>query len=685
MKSKHNITKLVRATVLMLFCCALSFMLQAQPITTTSLKKMLEKAELSLANNDYYSALEWYEKSYEEDRNFDVAYKIAGLHYKLRDYRKAERWYSRVVKKKGRRFVNPYMPEARFMHAKMLKYQGMYQEARAEFQLYISEAEDIEKIKEAKREITGIALALEMDDQPGISITNAGRKVNSKYSEYSPVLVNDRDLYFTGFRRNEVLVVEGKEKDRYSKIFVSAKEEDGFKEAKELPSDNIQRDGYHIGNIAMSADNTVMYFTRAILNGNDLQESKLYISTMGDEGWGPARELEGLNGDYIVKQPTVGELFGNEVLIFASDMKGGFGGFDLYYSTRTGDGYTPPINLGETINTNADEECPFYLDGTLYFSSMGHPGIGGFDIFNSIWNGSNWTTPNNLGKPYNSSVDDLYFSIDEGGYNGFLVSNRPGTRSIKSKTCCNDIWVVNKEKIILELVATMFSNQQPLNDVSITFADFTNDELGEVRSRQKPDTNAYSFVLQPEMAYRLIARKEGYYPDSLEFNTVGITSSQVFEKMLDLKPIPKVEPPKDDFEEYTTDEPIRLNNIYYDYDDDKILKDAEQDLRIILDLMNQYGDLVIELGSHTDSRGVTSYNQKLSQRRAESAKKWLIKKGISSDRIQAVGYGESKILNRCTNGVKCSDDEHRFNRRTEFKIISGPTTIKIKKTRLRKK
>ena len=101
--------------------------------------------------------------------------------------------------------------------------------------------------------------------------------------------------------------------------------------------------------------------------------------------------------------------------------------------------------------------------------------------------------------------------------------------------------------------------------------------------------------------------------------------------------------------------------------------------------MNQYSDLVIELGSHTDSRGVTGYNQKLSQRRAESAKNWLIGKGIVGERIQPVGYGESKILNKCVNGVKCTDDEHRFNRRTEFKIVAGPTTIQIKKTRLRKK
>ena len=522
-----------------------------------------------------------------------------------------------------------------------------------------------------------------MDDQPGITVENAGRKVNSKYSEYSPVMYNNLDLYFTGFRRDEVLVLDNKARDRYSKVFVSSLGERGFGEAKELQANNISRDGFHIGNIALSRDRQTMYFTRAILEGNELNASKVFVSHMGDEGWGPARELEGVNGDYIVKQPAVGELFGNEVLIFASNMEGGYGGFDLYYSTRTGDGYTPPVNLGEVINTKNDEESPFYLDGTLYFSSDGHPGIGGFDIFSSLWNGSNWSNPNNIGKPYNSSVDDLYFSIDEEGYNGLLVSNRAGTRSLKSKTCCNDIWIVKKEKIVLELIASMFSEKQPLDSVSISFADYTNDELGEVRNRLKADTNVYSFALLPDKAYKLVGRKEGYYPDSLEFNTVGVTASQIFEKKLNLKPMPKE--PEDEYEEYTINESIRLNNIYYDFDDDKILPDAEQDLTVILELMNQHADMVIELSSHTDSRGNKAYNEDLSQRRADSAKKWLVKRGINRSRIFAVGYGEEKILNRCLNRVPCSDEEHRFNRRTEFKIIEGPTTIQIKKTRLKKR
>ncbi|MDQ3016936.1 MAG: DUF1573 domain-containing protein, partial [Bacteroidota bacterium] len=139
---------------------------------------------------------------------------------------------------------------------------------------------------------------------------------------------------------------------------------------------------------------------------------------------------------------------------------------------------------------------------------------------------------------------------------------------------------------------------------------------------------------------------------------------------------------KSGMETVTINEPIRLNNIYYDYDDDKILVDAEKDLSFLLDLMKKYPDMVIELSSHTDSRGNDAYNERLSQRRAQSAKNWLVSRGVSEKRIEAVGYGEDLILNQCINGIDCTDDEHRFNRRTEFKILSGPTTIEVKKSDL---
>ena len=660
----------------------------AQPLTNSSYDQLIASAELAESMNDYYNAADYYELSYKEVRDLAIAYKIANLYTQMRNYTKAERWWARLVNRRDTRKVkNIYMPEARFDYARILKMSGKYTEAIEHYNLYISEAEDIERIKLAKIELAGAKMALEMDEEPGISVTNAGKKVNSKYSEASPYMVNGEQLYFAGYRRNDLLILDGKEEgDLYSGIFVANKGSDGFNEAQFIGGDNLPREGYHLGNLCISPDGERMYFTRATLEGNTLKTSELYYSTRGSEGWGPAYPLEKVNGDFIVRQPALGELYNKEVLFFTSNREGGFGGYDIYYATFDGETFSDPVNLGETINTAGNEESPYYIDGTLYFSSDRHPGMGGFDVFNSVWNGSNWSVPNNIGKPYNSPADDLYFSIDADGYNGLVVSNREGTTSVESKTCCDDIWIISKEKIILELITTMFNaeTKEPLPNVKVELMDFTADAIGEVKTRVKPDTNAYSFNLAADLAYRIIASAEGYYPDTLEFNTVDITESQVFNKNISLVPVPPP-PPEDEYEEYTINEPIRLNNIYYDYDDDKILLDAEQDLNVILELMNEYPDMVIELSSHTDARGLTKYNEDLSQRRANSAKSWLLSRGVTDERITAVGYGESQILNQCVNGVKCSDEEHRFNRRTEFKIIEGPTTIQIKKTRLIKR
>ncbi len=649
----------------------------AQPLNRATPEANLKFAEELYESQDYYNALEKYELYYDEYKDLNVAFKIANINEQLRDYRKAERSYKRIVNKRSKKEPNPYMPDARFKYAQMLKMNGKYADARAEFQLYISEAEDPAMIKKAKREVAGCELAMELDEIPGLTIENAGKKVNSKYSEYSPVLVDGDKMFFTAIKADEVIVIEDSKEDFHSKAFISRKTDKGWGEPSPLGV-NINREDYHIGNLCLSEDGETMYFTRALITNSLLTESKLYVSKKGSSGWGGAEMIEGINGDYLVRQPAVGELYGQKVIFFTSNM-GDEGGNDLYYSTIKGDSYSAPVSLGDVINTDGDEETPFYRDGTLYFSSTGHIGMGGFDIFSSTWDGNNWSEPINMGKGYNSPVDDLYFSIDAEGYNGFLVSNREGTKSAHGKTCCNDIWTVSKEKIVVQLVATTFADKEPLNGVTVTLIEIEDNVAGDPVDNTKENTNSFSFPINRDVSYTVVAQKDGYVGDTIMFETAGITASMVIEKQLFLTP----EEPE--YETYTIDQPIELENIFYDFDKWDILPDAEKDLTVLLELMNKYSNMVIELSSHTDSRGKTRYNQRLSQKRAESAKTWLTERGIDEARIKPVGYGESQIRNKCTNGVRCEEEEHRFNRRTEFKITEGPTSIQIEKTRLKKK
>lgn len=667
-------------------CLAAQTMLLAQPISKSTYGTMIAAAEESLNKKDYYSALDWYEKAYDERKSDDLVGVIADMHYELRDYKKAENYYKRLLR--PRRGKEPEIdPAIRFKYGRVLKMNSSYDEAIEQFQKVAAGTQD-EKLKElAEYEITGAEMAKVARPVPRLRIENAGNNINTAFSEYSACLTPDgNEMYFSSFNRKDVIILDGEEGDYYAKIFKAAKSGEEWGKPEPL-DEKINRPGFHSSNVALSPDGRRMYFTRQILSGNVVSESKIYYSENSGSGWGPAYEVGGVNGNWIAKHPAVGELFGKEVLFFVSDMPGGEGGSDLYYATAKGSGmYGDPVNLGPKLNTPSDEETPFYRDGILYFSSTGHPGLGGFDVFSSTWNGTTWSEPKNMGLGYNSNLDDKYFTIDKEGYKGFLLSNREGTKSTHSKTCCDDVWAVTIEKLEVDAIVGTFNKEsgEPLLGANVQLFELTNNQMTAVDQQNNKDGNVFNFPLLLNKSYVLIASREGFYPDTSQtFNTVGISESKRIEQRLRLRPLP----PEPEFEEIevTLNEAIRLNNIYYDFDDDKILPDAEQDLQVLLDLMNEHKNMKIELSSHTDSRGNDEYNAALSQRRAESARQWLLQKGIAADRIVAKGYGEAQILNQCVNGIKCTDEEHRFNRRTEFKITEGPTTVTIKKKETRQK
>lgn len=662
------------------FCLILIWMVGdciAQPISSSTREKNLETAEEQYDKNDFYNARTYFERAYDQGRDADLAIRIGELNYLLKDYRRAASWYKRVLRRDR---TNQYI-EVRYDYATVLKMRGEYDEALEEFEYYLEHGKDERKKELARREILGIQLASGMEEDLSITVENAGRIINGKFVETSPFLDQDGTLYFSTIRSDEVIVLDDKTTDHYAQIYSAQPNEDNERKPWKKPktlSDEINREGFHTSNVSLSRDGSRMYFTRATLQGNKVDSSVAFVSQRKAKGWGSPVALEGVNGDYIVRHPAPGELFGSEVLFFSSDMEGGEGGFDLYYSTLEGEGkYSLPTNLGPEINTPGDEITPFYQSGELFFSSNGHPSLGGYDIFKSTWNGTTWSEVENMGLSYNSTYDDIHLSFNNDGSKGYMVSNRPGTttRSVGSKTCCDDIWAVKKREIVIDVIATVVDEDG--NELTDATGELTNlgNKDADIKTKSSGDKNILKFGMDAESAYKLVVKKEGYYPAEKEFNTVGKLEDYTYKRQFVLKKVPV----SDDEEVYTINEPIRLSNIYYDFDDDKILPSAEPDLQRLLELLNTYSDMVIELSSHTDSQGNDDYNQRLSLRRAESAKNWLVSRGIKSSRIKAVGYGEEQILNDCVNGVDCTDEEHRFNRRTEFKIIEGPTSITVKK------
>lgn len=662
---------LISSFTLVLF----SSLLYAQPTRSVGYETLLEVAEEALAVNDYVNAIEYYDKAYKESKDKDLALNVAQLSFLIRDYEKAAKGYGRVLS----RDKNNIYKEDRIMYAKSLKAMGQYKEALDAYQQFIQETEDMEMKAVAKKDVAGILKLGEYEENISTVLEFMDRKVNSGSAESGPEKGADGKLYYSSFMRKDVITLDGEEEDYHAKIYSVGKDDEGKIEKAMALGEVVNRVGYHSSHPAFSADGNEMFFTRSILEGNDIKESKLYVSFLGSNGWGPAQEVN-INGEYIIKNPSTGELFGSEVLFFSSNMEGGSGGYDIYYATKTNDGFATPVNLGAVVNTSDDEVSPFYVDGTLYFSSDGHPNMGGYDIFYTAWNGAAWSAPENMGYVYNSPQDDLDFTLNRDGSGGYLVSNRVHKKKkrLKSKTCCDDIYEFSIREIVIDLLATVTNLEgEPLTEATIDLIDTTMDR--DTTSKTNLAEHEFNFLLDSDHNYTAEVKREGYFPKTIQFNTLGILDDYTVNKTIALEPIPvKVEEkPKPKVEIVKRNEAIRLNNIYYDFDDDKILADAEIDLNTLLNLLNQYPDMVIELSSHTDSQGVSKYNEKLSQRRADSAKAWLVERGIQTDRIQPVGYGEAVILNRCVNGVRCSDDEHRVNRRTEFKMISGPDTIEI--------
>ncbi|TAH03610.1 MAG: OmpA family protein [Sphingobacteriales bacterium] len=346
-----------------------------------------------------------------------------------------------------------------------------------------------------------------------------------------------------------------------------------------------------------------------------------------------------------------------QTLYFTSDMPGGFGGTDIWFSNLTSEGkWDKPQNAGGDINTAASEMYPTITADTLFFASNGHIGMGGLDIFRAIGSKNNWINVNNLKYPINSSVDDFSYSIynlSQDTTNGYLSSNRLvgyGNDDIFAFTFIKEkppVFAVQGKILKKPTTVSLPGTKVSLYENGIKVVDNVS---------TNPD-GSYAFNLKPETDYALIAKKQKFQSDSVLLSTKGLKKSQIFNVDLSLDSL------------FEINKVINLANIYYDFDKDDIRPDAANVLDGLVQTMIDNPTLKIELRSHTDSRANDKYNLKLSQRRATSAVNYIIGRGINSKRITAKGYGEKVLVNKCKNNVECTDEQHQANRRTDFRIL----------------
>lgn len=612
---------------------------------------------------NFNKAIDLYELAYKKKPSLHAAERLAQAYSYQNDYKQAESWYAIAAAMPNTN------PDNVLHYAKALQQNSKYAEAKEQYQKYIGLNKAIDAKQQALWMLSCDSAGFWMKNPTTVTITNE-KILNAPQSDWgaavygnSVVFSSDRGnssghkvsgnrpfLKFDGAKKPD-RTVYGWTGNHYLKLYMKDKNQDS------VFSFNLNANtDYHVGPASFSKDGNEVFFTLS-----KIPKKPVYVkgkmATVNVEIYSSKKDAEGKWGGPIpfkynkVDDFSVGDPFitadGN-TLYFVSNMPNGLGGTDIYLCKRTDGGdWELPVNLKE-INTKGNERTPILDNGKdLYFSTDGRVGLGGLDIFKVQLLDGKFAEPKNLGYPTNSPQDDFAY-LKTSPLTGYFASNRPGGLG------SDDIYSFEEQQILtLKLIGSVFDrkNNRPLANAIVTLSKIN----GQTLKVQTDETGNFRFNLEKESDYNLTGEKSNYRADVASLTTINLTASTEIKRDLFLE---KIE----------LEKAIKLENIYYDFDKSNIRPDAAVELDKLVKIMKDNPTIWIELGSHTDSRGNDQYNQWLSQRRANSAVQYIIDHGIGKNRITAKGYGESKLLNSCSNGVKCPESAHQLNRRTEFKI-----------------
>jgi outer membrane protein OmpA-like peptidoglycan-associated protein len=418
---------------------------------------------------------------------------------------------------------------------------------------------------------------------------------------------------------------------------------------------------YHNSSAAVFPDGSILFTRNNFIKGQTQKSTdgivKLKLYTASGDNLQQITEFPYNSNEYSTGHPALNKE-GN-ILIFASDMSGGYGGTDLYYSVRSGNGpWTRPVNLGKKINTEGNELFP-YLDNLdhLYFASTGHAGLGGLDLFEVPLEEMKPTAlPKNMGAPINSSKDDFGLIIRNDGRGGYFSSNRKGT---------DDIFSFDRSTNMILLKGIVYDavTKIPLRNTRIVMR-----HLDGVDTLKTGSSGSYQKVLQKDIEYELTAQKIGYVNKASFISPLGSEGDVTLKNDIYLNRTETAQ-------QYVLDhcdslkKIFKVRNIYYDLDRSEIRADARPALNELAYLLRKYPEIAIITSSHTDGRATETYNRALSLRRGESAKAYLVSRGISPARITIEYYGKTRLVNRCYEGIPCSEENQQLNRRTEFDVV----------------
>lgn len=729
----------------------------------------LEKANKLYEALEFSKAIPLYLKVLENEDDLTAKQNLANCYRLVNDVNGAEKWLQEVVKNDGA--DNIY----KLFYGMTLMETQKYAEARYWLEQFSGanpshrQASNLLGACDNLEKLRGSGLGCDVKQLP--------RSVNDPTcSEMGPAFYEDGIVFSSDCDTTVVKRIMGWSGRAFYDLYTSVDEGgESYSKRKRNKYGSVGTSRFHEGPVSFNKDETTMFYTRNNFkkgagigrDGGGVIRLKIFIAEKEKNRWVTIDSLPFNSDDYSSCHPALSA--DGSKLYFASDMPGGYGGFDLYVSEKSGSSWSQATNLGPEINTEGDEVFPFHhVRGHLYYASDGLKGLGGLDIFRSSVDGTNVKeNPMNLGFPLNSPRDDFGYVLDDEGKKSYFASNRNETR-----VGDDDIYSAYCDSYRLNGVVADCDTDAAIDKASVFLIDESGNTIGETITGED---GTFSFDIMPDRAYTIRGTALSYDENTVSASTVGMTTGESVNVRVPLckeKVCPPAGTPCDDGDPATVNDvedgdcnckgtlencfisgriyeqengnpitgarvrikdgstgyereaitdgsgyysfpteagssytissskdcfyseskttnigdcvvtidlplrPVRVGDInlihiYYDLDKANIRPDAEPELGKLLTFLNENPSLTVELASHTDSRGTDSYNLDLSQRRAESARQWLVEKGLDESRISATGYGESQLVNNCGNGVKCSDEEHQKNRRTEFRITGG--------------
>ncbi len=623
-----------------------------------------QKAKIALANKKfdnyaYIDAIKTYERVVKKGyKSVELFQKLGNAYYFNAEYDKAAKWYSELFT-----MTSDLESEYYYRYAQSLKSIGQNEKANAMMEKFHQKV--VNDSRAILFENNKNYLDMIQTNSGRFQVEDAG--INSKYSDYGSSFYLNK-LVFASAKDTGSLAHRTHEwTGQYFTNLYSTDLGEEMATGKVVKFSKTINSKFHESTAIFTKDGKTMYFTRNnYLNGkkekdvNGITLIKIYKANFENNQWTNVMELPFNNSDYSTAHPALSP--DEKTLYFASDMPGSIGQSDLFKVKINVDGsYSIPENLGNNINTEGKETFPFVTnENELYFSSDGHLGLGGLDIFVSKINSDGtFGEVQNIGTDANSPKDDFAYLIDTKTRRGFFSSNRDGGKGY------DDIYkFIETKKLVCEQelygTITDMKTKLTLSDSKITLYDNEFSLVNSILSDQKGN---YSFAVECGKTYNVRASKDGYNTKEQKITIPSENGKTNLPFELE-KSICRVAVGDD------LGKCFGIRMIYFDFDKSNIRIEAALDLEKILDVLNQYPNMKLDIRSHTDSRGTFKYNEALSDRRAKSTINWLIKNGVNSKRLIGKGYGENLLVNNCSDGATCTEEEHQLNRRSEFIITA---------------